>query len=59
MGQSNLVTLMEHDFGSVRYFALSALGRSASETGRPFESQGVMAPVSWALPVMRLEEAVS
>lgn len=49
MGQSNLLILIEQDFGPVRYFSSSALGRLPERSSEPFRPRGVIDPVLWVL----------
>lgn len=47
-GEGNLVQSAEHDFGAVRFFTCSALGRAPSATAtEPFVSRGVPEPFQW------------
>lgn len=49
-GEGNLVRLIESDFRQVRYFAVSALGRSTTEPGRgPFMPVNVLSPFAWSI----------
>lgn len=48
-GEDNLVRCFEHDFREVEYFHCSALGRLPDESSRPFQPDGVLAPLSWLL----------